>query len=182
MSITSSSVATPRAVLIGLALAITVNLFSLAGSYHVGYRNLTFGHIDFGLLIPFLIGVLGPNILLKFIRPSWGLRYPELLFVFCLGWIGFTVPAWGLLNYLVNIMVEAHYYVSPENQWRALFFPYLPDWVVISDGTGRPYRVRPRPPCFSLYTAFSHLIEGDMLANAVPILGSLNIIAGELDR
>jgi len=136
MSITSSSVATPRAVLIGLALAITVNLFSLAGSYHVGYRNLTFGHIDFGLLIPFLIGVLGPNILVKFIRPSWGLRYPELLFVFCLGWIGFTVPAWGLLNYLVNIMVEAHYYVSPENQWRALFFPYLPDWVVISDGAG----------------------------------------------
>ena len=92
--------------------------------------------ILFGLLIPFLIGVLGPNIILKFIRPSWGLRYPELLFVFCLGWIGFTVPGWGLLNYLVNIMVEAHYYVSSENQWRALFFPYLPDWVVISDGAG----------------------------------------------
>jgi hypothetical protein len=133
---TSPSIATPRAVLIGLALAIAVNLFSLAGSYHIGYRNLTFGHIDFGLLIPFLIGVLGPNILLKSMRPSWGLRYPELLFVFCLGWIGFTVPAWGLLNYLINIMVTAHYYASPENQWRTLFFPYLPDWVVISDGAG----------------------------------------------
>lgn len=55
-------------------------------------------------------------------------------------------------------------------------------FYTISDGTGRPYRVRCRPPCFTIYSAFAGMIEGGMVADAVPTLGSLNIIAGELDR
>ena len=55
-------------------------------------------------------------------------------------------------------------------------------FYVVADGTGSPYRVRCRPPCFSIYSAFSHIIEGTMVADAVAVLGSLNIIAGELDR
>jgi len=55
-------------------------------------------------------------------------------------------------------------------------------FYVVSDGTGRPYRVRVRPPCFPIFAAFPRLIEGGMIADAVATLGSLNIIAGELDR
>jgi NADH-quinone oxidoreductase subunit C/D len=55
-------------------------------------------------------------------------------------------------------------------------------FYVISDGSGRPYRVRVRPPCFYTYTAFSRMIEGCMVPDAIAALGSLNIIAGELDR
>lgn len=55
-------------------------------------------------------------------------------------------------------------------------------FYIISDGGPRPYRVRCRPPCFPLAAAYSHLIEGGMIADAVAILGSLNIIVGELDR
>lgn len=55
-------------------------------------------------------------------------------------------------------------------------------FYIISDGTGKPYRVRCRPPCFYLHQALPHLIEGGMVADSVPTLGSLNIIAGELDR
>ncbi|MBI2192745.1 MAG: NADH-quinone oxidoreductase subunit D [Planctomycetes bacterium] len=55
-------------------------------------------------------------------------------------------------------------------------------FYVISDGTGQPYRVRVRPPCFLIYSAYSRIIEGGMLADAVLAIGSLNIIAGELDR
>lgn len=53
---------------------------------------------------------------------------------------------------------------------------------LVSDGSGRPYRVRVRPPCFPIFSSFPRLIEGAMLADAVAALGSLNIIAGELDR
>ncbi len=126
-------VATPRAVLIGLALAVVVNLFSLSSNYLLGYVHLTFAHIDLGLLIPFFLGVLGPNILIKAVRPSWGLRNKELLFVFVLGWVGFMVPTWGMSNYVVNMMATAEYYASPENQWRELVFPYLPDWVIVTN-------------------------------------------------
>jgi len=55
-------------------------------------------------------------------------------------------------------------------------------FYVISDGSGQPYRVRVRPPCYLVYSAFPKLIEGGMIADAVVTLGGLNVIAGELDR
>jgi NADH:ubiquinone oxidoreductase subunit D len=42
--------------------------------------------------------------------------------------------------------------------------------------------VRIRPPCFINYSAFPQMINGSMLADAIAALGSVNVIAGELDR
>lgn len=53
---------------------------------------------------------------------------------------------------------------------------------LVSDGTSSPYRVRIRPPSFINYAIFSSLIKGTMIADMVAILGSFNVIAGELDR
>ncbi len=53
---------------------------------------------------------------------------------------------------------------------------------IVSDGSGRPYRVKVRPPCFPLFAAFEKIIVGGMVADVVATLGTLNIIAGELDR
>jgi len=53
---------------------------------------------------------------------------------------------------------------------------------VWSDGSGRPYRVKVRPPCFPAFAAFEKMIVGSMVADAVATLGTLNVIAGELDR
>ena len=39
-----------------------------------------------------------------------------------------------------------------------------------------------RPPCFNIYQAYPQMIQGGMIADAIAIIGSLNIIAGELDR
>ncbi|MFQ6615669.1 MAG: NADH dehydrogenase (quinone) subunit D [Fidelibacterota bacterium] len=55
-------------------------------------------------------------------------------------------------------------------------------FYIVSDGGRTPYRVRTRPPSFINYSVFSKLLEGHMLSDAVAILGSFNIIAGELDR
>ncbi len=52
----------------------------------------------------------------------------------------------------------------------------------VSDGTGQPHRLKVRPPCFPIFSAFDEMIEGLMIADAIAILGSINIIAGELDR
>lgn len=52
----------------------------------------------------------------------------------------------------------------------------------VSDGTGRPHRIKVRPPCFPIFAAYSDMIEGLMIPDAIAILGSINIIAGELDR
>lgn len=55
-------------------------------------------------------------------------------------------------------------------------------FYIISDGSMHPYRIKVRPPCFPLFNAFEKMIVGHMVADAVAILGSLNIVVGELDR
>ncbi|MFP4144003.1 MAG: NADH-quinone oxidoreductase subunit D [Phycisphaeraceae bacterium] len=55
-------------------------------------------------------------------------------------------------------------------------------YFVVSDGGPRPWRVRTRPPSFIHFQAFPKMLEGHLIADAVAVLGSLNIIAAELDR
>jgi NADH-quinone oxidoreductase subunit D len=55
-------------------------------------------------------------------------------------------------------------------------------YYLVSDGSGTPYRVRIRPPCFQITGALSKLIEGRMLSDIVPTFGSLNMIGGECDH
>lgn len=55
-------------------------------------------------------------------------------------------------------------------------------FFIVSDGSGTPYKVKVRPPCFPAMSALPNMLEGGMLADSVLCLGSLNIIAGELDR
>lgn len=55
-------------------------------------------------------------------------------------------------------------------------------FFVVSDGVGRPYRVRVRPPCFAIYQAYPEMCAGQTVADAIAALGSINIVAGELDR
>ena len=55
-------------------------------------------------------------------------------------------------------------------------------FYIVSNGEREPYRVRIRPPSFINYTIFKKLMKGAMFSDVVSNLGSLNIIAGELDR
>jgi len=55
-------------------------------------------------------------------------------------------------------------------------------FYVVSDGSDRAYRVRVRPPCFTIMSALPKLLVGEMMADMVPTFGSVNMIGGELDR
>jgi NADH-quinone oxidoreductase subunit D len=55
-------------------------------------------------------------------------------------------------------------------------------FYIVSDGTPRPWRVKTRPACFINYQIMAKLIEGHMLADMVAVLGSINVVAAELDR
>jgi NADH-quinone oxidoreductase subunit D len=54
-------------------------------------------------------------------------------------------------------------------------------FYLISDGGRTPYRLHFRRPCFIYYQAFTELIKGSMLSDAIVCLSSLNLIAGEMD-
>jgi len=55
-------------------------------------------------------------------------------------------------------------------------------FYVVADGSGRAYRARTRPPSFIHFATFPLLMEGHQISDVPAVLGSLNIIAAELDR
>jgi NADH-quinone oxidoreductase subunit C/D len=55
-------------------------------------------------------------------------------------------------------------------------------FYAISVAGSGPYRLKPRPPCFPMMAAFEKIILGGTISDAVATLGTLNIIAGELER
>jgi NADH:ubiquinone oxidoreductase subunit D len=55
-------------------------------------------------------------------------------------------------------------------------------FYIVSDGGKNPYRIRVRPPCLPIFSSFESQVKGGLIADAVAVLGAMNIIAGELDR
>ena len=53
---------------------------------------------------------------------------------------------------------------------------------IVSDGSGTPYRVRVRPPCWYNLAASREMLLGGMIADIIPTFGSVNMIGGECDR
>ena len=55
-------------------------------------------------------------------------------------------------------------------------------FYLISDGTNKPFRMRIRPPSFINLAALPKMIEGQMVADVVAAIGSIDIVLGEIDR
>jgi NADH-quinone oxidoreductase subunit D len=55
-------------------------------------------------------------------------------------------------------------------------------YYVVSDGTAKPYRVHMRNPSFATLQALETMCKGRMLADVVAVVGSIDIVLGEIDR
>jgi len=55
-------------------------------------------------------------------------------------------------------------------------------YYAVSDGTVQPWRVRIRPPSFINLCAFDKMVRGHLVADVVAIIGTLDIVLGEVDR
>ena len=89
------------------------------------------------------------------------------------------MPEGGVVSSLGRRVIRppvGEVYVQTENP-RGEIGVYL-----VSDGSDRPYRVKVRPPSFCNLSAIKHLLRGAWIADAVIILGSLDIVLGEVDR
>ncbi|GIW40741.1 MAG: NADH-quinone oxidoreductase subunit D [Candidatus Binatia bacterium] len=87
----------------------------------------------------------------------------------------------GLMNHFKIIMEgikvpPGEAYMAVEGANGELGF------YVVSDGTGRPYRVRVRGPCFWGMSALGSMLRGHTVADIVTTFGMVNMIGGECDR
>jgi len=55
-------------------------------------------------------------------------------------------------------------------------------FYLVSDGGIMPYRLKVKSPCFTAMSAFHHLAKGMMIADVIALIGSLDIVLGEIDR
>lgn len=108
------------------------------------------------------INIDAPGILLPSKKDVYG-NIEGLMNQFKLTFEGIKVP-------------KGEYYSATEGGNGELGF------FIVSDGEGRPYKVKCRPPCFYALGAYSNIVEGGMLADAVVTMASMNFIAGEFDR
>jgi NADH-quinone oxidoreductase subunit D len=87
----------------------------------------------------------------------------------------------GLMNHFKLIMEGIHVpagevYQAVEGGNGELGF------YIVSDGSGRPYRVRVRPPCFLGMGALNKMLIGRMIPDIITTFGMINMIGGECDR
>jgi NADH-quinone oxidoreductase subunit D len=96
-------------------------------------------------------------------RPNVQESIEALIHHFHLASEGFPVP-------------QGEVYASIESPKGELGF-YL-----ISDGSNKPWRFRVRPPSFINLSALSTMVQGKLVADVVAIIGSIDIVLGEVDR
>lgn len=89
----------------------------------------------------------------------------------------------GLIHHFESIMPNRQMQPAKGSIYAATESPNGElGYYLVSDGTFRSYRARTRPPSLIHFALFQQMIRGCMLSDVVAVLGSLNIIAAELDR
>lgn len=89
----------------------------------------------------------------------------------------------GLIQHFELVMTNRQWDTPCEEVYAATESPNGElGFYVVADGSGRAYRARTRPPSYIHFAIFPYLIIGHQISDVVAVLGSLNIIAAELDR
>jgi NADH-quinone oxidoreductase subunit D len=89
----------------------------------------------------------------------------------------------GTISHFEMVMTNRGFVVPNEESYFAIEAPNGElGFYLVGDGTDVAYRARCRPPSFIHFSLFPQLIRGHTLSDIVAVLGSLNIIAAELDR
>ncbi len=89
----------------------------------------------------------------------------------------------GLIQHFELIMPNRGYETPKEEIYAAIEGPSGElGYYLVTDGTQIAWRTRTRPPSFIHFQVFPMMIKDHLISDIVAVLGSLNIIAAELDR
>ena len=123
---------TLRSVLIGLIL-IPFNCWWVVQSEAVwGITYLTIVSLFFNVTFTLFVLVL-INLLLKRVSHQFAFSQGELLTIYTMLCLGSSVAGNNMLENLILSLGHASWFATPENEWKNLFFKYIPDWLAVMD-------------------------------------------------
>ncbi len=89
----------------------------------------------------------------------------------------------GLISHFEVVMTNRGFQTPLAECYSAIESPNGElGFYLVGDGSEIAYRARCRPPSYIHFAMFPHLIRGHLVSDIVAVLGSLNVIAAELDR
>ena len=89
----------------------------------------------------------------------------------------------GLIHHFEQVMTNRGFTPPLGEAYGAIESPNGElGFYLVSDGGNCAYRARCRPPCFMNYQCFPELVVGHQISDVIAVLGSMNVIAAELDR
>ena len=125
---------TPRSAIIGLLFSL-LNIYWIVQVETLVYWNAAhpttislFSNAVFSLLFLVLF-----NLCLRYFAPHLQLGQGELLAVYAMVCSASAISGHGMMQIVVSLIGHAFWYASPENDWQALIFPYLPRWLTVAD-------------------------------------------------
>ncbi len=127
---------TPRSVLVGLLVVVSVNTWPIYGLYVIHINQMVFSYMAMALMIPFVLLSLGVNVGLRRFRPSWSLSSLEMVVVFSMGLVGALFPLMNFTGLIMGHLATPYYFASPENRWAEMLHPHLPRWLFPRDTDG----------------------------------------------
>jgi len=118
---------TAKALFVGLIGAVCLGLGSTYNDMIVKGSGVAIWNLTPGAIFLFFIIVVG-NGFWRLIHSRSALARGELAVVFFLLLLANTLAGRGLPVQLLPVMTGAYYYATPENNWKEVVQPFLPDW------------------------------------------------------
>jgi len=138
-ALTGAEAPPPRwalAFLVGLAMAVVVNVYVFASDYVIVSSRLTFAYLPEGALVPFAAFMMIVVPLVRWLAPRAAFRREELIVIFVMLFVGAMFPTLSMVGFIPSMLATPYYFATPENQWVDLLVPHLPKWAFPTDEGG----------------------------------------------
>ncbi len=116
-----------------------------------GSRIASYFNTPAAIILFFFLSLFG-NAILGFLNRAWMLSRAELALVYIMWIVATAIPEWGFTSFLLPDITGVIYYATPENNWRELLMPHIPQWIM-------PFRQ---------FTDVQDFYEGAPLGKGVP--------------
>jgi hypothetical protein len=113
----------------GFACVVLLCAYVPYNDYYVQGTFLAGNHFPIGAVFLLALLVLVINVALKLIKKGAELSTSELATIWCIMLVTIGIPTVGLARWLFPILMGFRYFATPENEWREIFYPRIPDWL-----------------------------------------------------